>query len=405
MKLEYVRPNGKNKRCSYSDLKFDLRNQARFMSALTYVFPTKFITLISVLTSKMSAGTQVMSSHEFGAFHNEASDQIAPICNIDTEHNDMIHDIQLDYYGKRLVTCSADQTFRVYDVTNATASAPPSTAAANNDFYTLTHVVLLPESELAPIYRIAWAHPKYGSVLAVACQDGKVYIYREELLTSGSGQTQWHQKHVHSFHQSAILCIAWAPYEYGLCLASASADGKVSFLTRIREGWVVSSSINNTEDGTACTSVSWAPYNSLGSQGTQGPIQRIVTGSRNSVVQLFFFDPQVSRWTLLETLCGHKEWVRDVVWSPNVGIPCNVIASGSDDQTVRVWAQDDKVGMWKMHILSNFSSPVYRLKWSLTGSVLSVAAGDNDITFWKQKNEKEWTQISSIHASDIRNIE
>nr|CCA15477.1 WD domaincontaining protein putative [Albugo laibachii Nc14] len=353
----------------------------------------------------MSASTQVIPPQSSHALHVEASNQVDPICSIDTEHNDMIHDIQLDYYGKRLVTCSADRTFRVYDVTNSTASAPPSTSSANNELHILTHIVPLPETTAAPIYRIAWAHPKYGSVLAVACQDGKVYIYREELSPNGSGQTQWHQKHVHTFHQAAILCIAWAPYEYGLCLASASADGKVSFLTRVREGWVLSSSITNTEDGVACTSVSWAPYNSLGSQGTQGPIQRIVSGSRNSVVQLFSFDPQMSSWTLLETLCGHTDWVRDVVWSPNVGIPCNVIASGSDDQTVRVWAQDDKDGEWKMHILSSFSSPVYRLHWSLTGSVLSVAAGDNEISFWKQKNEKEWTQISSINASGTRNFE
>lgn len=29
----------------------------------------------------------------------------------------MQHDAQLDYYGKRLATCSSDRTIKVYDVT------------------------------------------------------------------------------------------------------------------------------------------------------------------------------------------------------------------------------------------------------------------------------------------------
>ena len=31
------------------------------------------------------------------------------------------HDAQLDYYGKRLATCSSDRTVRVYDVASAAA--------------------------------------------------------------------------------------------------------------------------------------------------------------------------------------------------------------------------------------------------------------------------------------------
>uniref|UniRef100_K3W770 Anaphase-promoting complex subunit 4 WD40 domain-containing protein n=1 Tax=Globisporangium ultimum (strain ATCC 200006 / CBS 805.95 / DAOM BR144) TaxID=431595 RepID=K3W770_GLOUD len=339
-----------------------------------------------------------------GAGEYASQQRTPPITSIDTEHNDMINDIQLDYYGKRLVTCSGDRTFRVYDVSEATApSVPPQTSASSDpnaappSAHVLQHIVQLPEDSNAPMHRIAWAHPKFGSLLAMACQDGRVYVYREELHPNGSGAIEWRLKYMHTLHSLAVLSIAWAPYEYGLCLASASADGQVSFLTRVREGWVTSSSFMNSPDSAAVTSVSWAPYNSLGSQGPQGPVQRVVTGSVNSTVQIWQLAAQENQWTLAhDTLRGHEDWVRDVAWAPNVGIPANLIASGSDDHTVRVWSQDEIDGEWKMQLVHTFRSPVYRISWSLTGTVLSVAVGDDEVTFWKQLNDHEWVQLSSV---------
>ncbi|CAH0477329.1 unnamed protein product [Peronospora belbahrii] len=358
---------------------------------------------------------QYEQSHSFQHQHTRQ----APLTSIDTEHNDLIYDIQLNYYGKRLVTCSSDRTFRVYDVSMAIAGGGRDNnhSAMKEDqknqnkqqLYSLQHVVPLPEDSAAPIYRVAWAHPKFGAMLALAAQDGKVYIYREEKVQQGTEKagnvTEWRLKHVHEFHSLAVLSVAWAPYEYGLCLASASADGQVSFLTRVREGWVVSSSFRNSEEGMGCTAVSWAPYNSLGSQGAQGPIQRVVTGSCNQVVTIWKLAtmPQegtnagTSYWEIENTpLYGHNDWVRDVAWAPNVGIPANVIASGSDDHTVRVWTQDEANGEWSSHVVHTFHAPVYRINWSQTGSVLSVAAGEDEATFWKQQKNHEWTQLSSV---------
>ena len=38
------------------------------------------------------------------------------IASIDTQHGDMVHDAQFDYYGRRLATCSSDRLIKVYDV-------------------------------------------------------------------------------------------------------------------------------------------------------------------------------------------------------------------------------------------------------------------------------------------------
>jgi protein transport protein SEC13 len=36
---------------------------------------------------------------------------------IESGHHDVVHDVQMDYYGKRLATCSSDRTIKVFSVT------------------------------------------------------------------------------------------------------------------------------------------------------------------------------------------------------------------------------------------------------------------------------------------------
>ena len=33
-----------------------------------------------------------------------------------TQHQDLIHDLCYDYYGKRIATCSSDQTIKIWDL-------------------------------------------------------------------------------------------------------------------------------------------------------------------------------------------------------------------------------------------------------------------------------------------------
>merc|ERR1711920_652602 len=92
-----------------------------------------------------------------------ASNSDTPIY-IDTQHNDMIHDAQLDYYGCKLATCSSDRTIKIFQV------------SSNN---TNTHTATLQNQECGPIWSIAWSHPKFGSVLASCSFDGSILIHRE----------------------------------------------------------------------------------------------------------------------------------------------------------------------------------------------------------------------------------
>ncbi|KAF3197308.1 GTPase-activating protein S13, partial [Orbilia oligospora] len=77
-------------------------------------------------------------------------------------HEDMIHDAVLNFYGNRLATCSSDKTIKIFEV------------EGNN--HTLVSTL---KGHDGPVWCVAWAHPKYGNILASASYDAKVIIWLE----------------------------------------------------------------------------------------------------------------------------------------------------------------------------------------------------------------------------------
>lgn len=90
--------------------------------------------------------------------------------NIETHHEDMIHDAQLDFYGKRLATCSSDRTVKVFDIVNGTPSATGETLHGHQ----------------GPVWQVAWAHPTFGDILASCSYDGKVIIWKDNGASTAS---------------------------------------------------------------------------------------------------------------------------------------------------------------------------------------------------------------------------
>ena len=76
-----------------------------------------------------------------------------------------------------------------------------------------------------PVWQVAWSHPSFGSLLASCGYDRRVIVHRE--VSPG----QWTRIYTYEGHASSVNSIAWAPFEYGLQLATASSDGKVAVLS------------------------------------------------------------------------------------------------------------------------------------------------------------------------------
>jgi protein transport protein SEC13 len=87
---------------------------------------------------------------------------MAGATTFESGHLDMVHDAQLDYYGRRLATCSSDRTIKIFELSGEQH----------------TQIADLKGHE-GPVWQVAWAHPKYGSLLASASFDHRVIVWKE----------------------------------------------------------------------------------------------------------------------------------------------------------------------------------------------------------------------------------
>ncbi|TPP61740.1 Protein transport protein SEC13 [Fasciola gigantica] len=361
---------------------------------------------------------------------------------IDTNHEDMIHDAQLDYYGTTLATASSDESIKIFDVRNK------------------KQVLLATlHKHKGPVWSLSWSHPMYGNLLASCGYDRKVIIWRE---LGG----QWDELYEFTEHTSSVNCVAWAPHPFGLILACASSDGTISILssTGSDSSWHAVRIQNAHTIGV--NSISWAPainadfmLNPASLHAVSPLIKRIVSGGCDSIIKIWREDTSsgAPEWIEETRLEGHSDWVRDVSWAPSLNIARQLIASCGQDGRVIVWqsisnaeannnlgpassmpigpmggagqvttmasattgatggtvgaqpatthldpkdyAQCPGATNWRPVVLATYPEVVWHVSWSLTGNILAVSGGDNKITLWKETLEGGWIALSEVNRS------
>jgi len=302
--------------------------------------------------------------------------------SVDTLHEDIIHDVQLDYYGRRMATCSSDRTIKIFEVGSST---PKQTAELRG--------------HEGPVWQVAWSHPKFGNFLASASYDRKVILWKED------PKNKWSIFHEYTGHRLSVNSIAWAPHEFGLILATASSDGQIAVLTvkeTVKEGEVVATIF--TAHSIGVNAVSWAPAtgtNSLLKPSVPvGPlIKRLASAGCDNVIKIWKCSENNHWYPEPETvLKHHNDWVRDVAWAPNIGFPTSTIASCSQDGTLVFWVQEESSSLKFKAKAYRSETPdvLWRVSWSLTGNILAVSGGDNKVSLWKESPDGEWKQISTL---------
>jgi protein transport protein SEC13 len=291
------------------------------------------------------------------------------------------HDSQFDYYGSKLATASSDRTVRVFSVTAGQQPQPLATLHGHE----------------GPVWQVAWAHPKWGTVLASCSYDRKVIIWQSK----PGAPTAWDQVFKHADHMGSVNSIAWCPHEYGLELACASSDGKVSVLThRPDDQWDVKM-LDTQQVGV--NAVSWE---SASGPDVSANSKRLVTAGCDNTVKIWKVDAS-SEWVeeakLGREVGGHEDWVRDVAWAPSLGLPGSTIASCSQDKKVVIWKETEP-GKWVgADLAEKFAAPVWRVSWSLTGNILAVSCGDNSVTLWKESVAGgTYEKLSDVAAAAVQ---
>jgi len=290
-------------------------------------------------------------------------------------HDDMIHDAVLDYYGRRLATCSSDKTIKVFEIEDGA--------------HKLTETL---KGHEGAVWSVSWAHPKYGNILASAGYDGKVFIWREQ-------GAKWQKVFDFALHTASVNLISWSPHESGCLLACASSDGYVSVL-EFKDN-AMDHKIFHAH-GIGVNSVSWAPSTTPGSlvsasgASATGGARRFVTGGSDNTLKIWYYDTASQSYKEeANPLTGHTDWVRDVAWSPTV-LQKSYIASASQDKTVRIWTSDPaRSGQWESKVLT-FEVVLWRVSWNLSGTVLAVSGGDNHVSLWNENLKGEWERVKNI---------
>ena len=328
----------------------------------------------------------------------------------ESAHADAVHDCAYDYFGRRVATASSDRTVRIFDVVQQQSQQHPSTSSdggADGGAHVANggvmhdggvrgeHVATLTGHD-GPVWCARWAHPKFGALIATASFDHSVMIHKE---TEPNVFVCAYKTPVGT-HDGSVNALAWAPHEYGAVLACASSDGTFSTITYdgASAQWVVEKVPHAHAIG--CTGVSWAPAampGSLVSVGGGGDHavspQRLCTSGCDNAVKVWRRD--AGQWTCEATLSAHTDWVRDVAWSENMGLPMNTIASCGQDGKVFIWTQGAPGGAWTSRELHNFNAPVWRVSWSTMGNILAVSDGNNTVSIWKESIDGVWNQITA----------
>ena len=118
---------------------------------------------------------------------------------IKSDHREFISDTAFDYYGKRLVSASADGYLRIWNLINGEWKPQMEIKAYSS-----------------LISRVAWAHPVFGQLFAACLHNDTIAIYQE--IVGDDKKKTWTLKCSFSTPSPSPLDISFCPHFYGLNL-------------------------------------------------------------------------------------------------------------------------------------------------------------------------------------------
>lgn len=288
---------------------------------------------------------------------------------VDSMHGGGVTDCGLDYYGKRLATASADNTIHIFDLIDGQQRAAGEL-----------------KSHEGPVWKVSWAHPRFGQLLASCSYDMRIIIWKE------AQPSQWQIAYVNQEHTASVNTVEFGPCEYGLRLACASSDGQISVLTYgVHDAqW---RRVAFPAHGNGASSVSWAPV------AAGSTTMRLVSGGNDARVIIWKCENE--NWTqdsLLWHSDCHTDWVRDVAWRPTGN---GMIASGSWDKSVCIWSQEMENQPWRLLCKLQIPGKVESLAWSVTGSTLAVTTQENETYLYREASNGGFEQVATVSEVGI----
>ncbi|MEL7314999.1 MAG: BTAD domain-containing putative transcriptional regulator, partial [Cyanobacteria bacterium J06559_3] len=263
-----------------------------------------------------------------------------------------------------LATGSADQTIKVWNITDGTCLQTIATGEA--------------------VFAIAWSPD--GTKLAGGAKDGRIQIWRStgERLQSLEG------------HQKCIWSLAWSAD--GQMLASGGDDQSIR-LWEAESGRCVRILQGHQN---AVRSVQWQ---FVGTQPLGDAEESLITNPSTdatddavSILASGSFDQTVRLWSpradaSLKVLQGYRNALQALAWQPDG----HLLASGSHDRQIRLW--DTRTGQC-LTTLTGHDRPIWSLAWSPEGQYLASSSDDQTICLWDVHAQQAYAKLTG-HQNTI----
>ena len=174
-------------------------------------------------------------------------------------------------------------------------------------------------------------------------------------------------------HTNNVNAVDWSPD--GLEIVSADSDGNVK-IWNARTGGAAGGFDHNNDEDIVVRGVAWHPSQ-----------HRVVTCGDDDVARVRNVDSPIDPAAIIATFSGHTDNVNSVEYSPNG----NLVASGSNDNKIKVW---DPLDGQELRTFTGHYMTVNSVAWSLDGTKIVSGSDDHTARIWDASTGSELFQFT-----------
>lgn len=370
---------------------------------------------------------------------------------------DYLQDVAFDYYNKKMAVCSSDRRIRVYKRKHSKEENmniyDDSMKEYNQNQLCNWELESTWEAHDAPVLKIIFSSPEFGSLLASCGYDKKVNIWQEKYE---DGKSVWISKAKIQEFSENVEDISFCSKVFGLKLAICTSNGKIKIFEPKDYFFYVNWNCTFAYDiNLACSSICWNPSaldpqsfvvgcylkplnlnnkdnsfinvtsnnNIIEENNNNNMVPNLnstnedrISESCENLIQIFVFIENQKDFVCKGNLFkpdGHNDSITYIEWAPQFARSYHLISSCSLDKKIKIWKfyldyetaydqfQDINIDQNKITLMLNVEcdNPIYRVSFNLSGTILCSTDSKGVIKIFK-KRENEFKELVEFHSLD-----